>query len=125
MTPTTAFPAPRLASDVTPADVEALVAFLDGKVRGILAGHRSDSDVWKAALGLRLALNHRARQAREAYARADQSRESVRARFLRWNRLAVLALGWEKDADFDERWKVVARPDAEGAAVFAALTGRR
>jgi hypothetical protein len=95
---------------VTPADVEALVAFLDGKVRGILAGHRSDTDVWKAALGLRLALNHRARQAREAYARADLSRETARARFLRWNRLAVLALGWEKDPDYNQRWKVIATP---------------
>lgn len=125
MTHTTA-PAARLtAADLTLADVEALIGFIDSKVSEVLAEHRPETDAWKAALGLRIALNSRAKRVREAYGRADRSPETVQARFRQWNRLAVLALGWAKDAGYDERWKAVAHPDAEGAAVFAALTGRR
>ncbi|MFJ8637379.1 hypothetical protein [Streptomyces sp. NPDC093568] len=125
MPPTTA-PAPRLtAADLTHADVEALIAFIDSKVNGVLSEYRTETDAWKAAMGLRIALNGRAKQVREAYGRVDQAPETVQARFRQWNRLAMLALGWEKDADYDARWKIVAHPDAEGAAVFAALTGRR
>jgi len=125
LTHTTA-PAARLtAADLTLADVEALIGFIDSKVSEVLAEHRPETDAWKAALGLRIALNSRAKRVREAYGRADRSPETVQARFRQWNRLAVLALGWAKDAGYDERWKAVAHPDAEGAAVFAALTGRR
>ena len=124
MPPTTA-PAARLtAADLTLADVEALIGFIDSKVSGVLSEHRTETDAWKAALGLRIALNSRAKRVREAYGRADQMPETVQARFRQWNRLAMLALGWEKDAGYDPRWKIVRHPDAEGAALFAALTGR-
>ncbi|MET7686111.1 hypothetical protein [Streptomyces sp. NPDC005423] len=124
--PPTSAPTSRLtATDLTLADVEALIGFIDSKVSRLLSGQGPETDAWKAALGLRIALNSSAKRVREAYGRADQSPESVQARFRQWNRLAMLALGWEKDAGYDARWKIVAHPDAEGAALFAALTGRR
>ncbi|MFD5030008.1 hypothetical protein ACFWM0_06215 [Streptomyces sp. NPDC058405] len=124
MTPTTVPTARLTAADLTLADVEALIGFIELKVSGLLAEHSPDSDAWKAVLGLRLALNYQAKRVREAYGRADYSIEMVQTRLRQWNRLTVLALGWATDAGYDERWKIVNHPDAEGAAIHAALMGR-
>ncbi|MFF7365451.1 hypothetical protein [Streptomyces sp. NPDC008125] len=119
---TAATPAPRLtAADLTAADVEALVYFIDRRVDRVLAANSVESDEWRAGLGLRNALNYQAKRARKAFERNDQSLETVLERFRRWNGLAVLALGWARDPGYDDRWRVVYHPSAEGAALWAAL----
>ena len=117
---------PRLtAADLTLSDVETLAAFLDTRVRGALAEHRADTDTWKALLALHLVLQRQTQETREAYGRADDATGTEQDRFRRWNRLAILALGWKDDADFDARWKPVRHPSADGAAAYAVLTGRQ
>lgn len=109
------------ATDLTRADVEALADFLHTRVHSVLAEHHVESDVWKAVLALRLVLEREAKATREAFRRTDRCPETEQDRFRRWNRLATLALGWKDDEGFDERWKPVAHPTAEAAAVSAVL----
>ncbi|MEU4180983.1 hypothetical protein [Streptomyces sp. NPDC026589] len=121
---TPAAPTPRLtAADLTSVDVEALVCFIDRKVDSVLAANSSPSDEWRVGLGMRTALNYQAKRVREVFGQDEQSFETVQGRFRQWNRLAALALGWAQDPDYDERWRVVHYPNAEGAAIWAALRG--
>ncbi|MFF3558265.1 hypothetical protein ACFYXL_33180 [Streptomyces tsukubensis] len=125
MTHTTSRPAARLtAEDLTLADVNALVAFLDARISAAIAGHHADSDTWKAVLAAQLVLKRFAKEAREAYGRTDRSPRTEQDRFRRWNLLATLALGWKDDVDFDPRWRIVAHPSTDGAAAYAILCGR-
>ncbi|AXU16826.1 hypothetical protein [Streptomyces clavuligerus] len=125
MTHTTSrLPARLTAEDLTLADVDALVAFLDTRIRAAMAGHHSESDTWKAVLATQLVLKRFAKETREAYGRTDRSPQTEQDRFRRWNLLATLALGWKDDVGFDLRWRIVAHPSADGAAAYAILCGR-
>ncbi|WP_446042514.1 hypothetical protein [Streptomyces albidoflavus] len=113
------------AADLTLADVEALSAFIDTRLRTALARHLSGSDTWKGLLAAQLVLQRDAKAARAAYGRTENTPETEQDRFRSWNRLAVLALGWKNDAGFDGRWRPVAHPSPDGAAASAILTGGR
>ncbi|WP_331719401.1 hypothetical protein [Streptomyces sp. NBC_01187] len=106
--------APFHATELTEADVKAVKAFLDARVRELRGRHHFGSDESRMARALTLASGVLIDELGLHF--QDDEPETLDERKRAWNRVIFTVWPWEGHDDFDpQRWRLVRHRDVEHA----------
>ncbi|MEK8175016.1 hypothetical protein NKH77_55935 [Streptomyces sp. M19] len=106
--------APFTAADLTAADVDALGAFLDARLRDLVTRHEPDSGEARAALALKVAADAQLDELRLPFRYDDATPERLKEKAYAWNSVIHAVWQWQGTDGYDEdRWRLVGYPPGE------------
>ncbi|RNG33519.1 hypothetical protein [Streptomyces botrytidirepellens] len=100
--------APFTAADLTEADVDALSAFLEARLRELQDCHDAGSPEARAARALRTAADAQLDDLRLPFRYDDGEPERIQEKARAWNRVIFTVWAWQGTEGYDEgRWRLV------------------
>jgi hypothetical protein len=95
-------------SDVTLADVNALASFLRARTERLKEAHAEGTEESRAAWALECAMFPTLYSAQVAFQGEATTEVHMQIRRDHWNELCRIARPWTREADYSDRWRLLA-----------------